>query len=153
MTDREFLLDLQARLGIQLVAPVEPPPPPVEPPPPPPPAPTPPGVPPPYHGAINWDLGLPGEVSPTTSRRHAAAGVQYAIRFTKTSDGNTLRLQGVPWFTHVLSSIPGVRGEYRGMQSGGYSDIPIAGAPNSSLVVLFTLEATVPSGDIAPQLF
>lgn len=115
------------------------------------PPPTNPDTPPAYNGPIHWDLGAPDTISPTDTRKNVSAGVEYAIRFIKTSDANKLRVQG-PWFTYVNSSIPGFRGNYTAVAMGGYHDIPINGAPNGTLVVLFTLSAGVPSGEIAPQL-
>lgn len=143
MNDRDFIISIRDQCSAQLgtvVPPVDPPP--TEPP----------VTLPPYTGHIDWELGLPDTVSPTDTRRNVAAGAQYAIRFTKTSDLNKLRVQGTPWFTYVNSQIPGVRGNYTGMQMAGYHDIPIAGAPNGPLVVLFTLSASVSNGELAPQL-
>ena len=110
------------------------------------------GTPPAYSGPIDWQLGLPNEVSPTVTRRNVSADVQYAISINKTSDLNVLRLEGT-FFTYCNSSIPGFRGNYTGMQMGGLHDIPINGAPNGPLVVLFTLSASVPNGDLKPHFF
>lgn len=149
MNDREFITSLRDQCNAQLgvAPPVDPGP--VDPPPP--------GggggggTQPPYNGAIHWELGMPDTVSPTDTRRDIATGVQYAIRFTKTSDANKLRIQGTSWFSYVNSEIPGVRGNYTGMQMAGYHDIPLTGAPNGPLVVLFSVTSGIAGGAVSPQ--
>jgi hypothetical protein len=134
------------------VAPPVDPTPPVDPPPPTP------GTPPPYNGPINADLGAPGEKRPWTNNdQPIAAGVNYAIAFTKPAGSSpTLRVQGAPgtWFNEAVTSVPGVSGEVivRPIFSAMF-DVDISACPPGRWVALFRVGGVAPSGPIGVQLF
>ena len=101
MNDRDFITSLRDQCNTQLgtvVPPVVVPPV------------VPPGggtTPPPgYTGSVVFEMGSPGEKSPTDLKQTLYAGTAYALRFNKTSEWNTMRLQGSPaWHSGVTYRI------------------------------------------------
>lgn len=120
------------------------------------------GTPPPgYTGPLVFDMGLPGEKSPTDLQRQLSAGSTYSLRFTKTSEGNTMRLMGAPqWFSGVTYRFEGRPdlGERKSGSNGGLSDLNHSGTALGEVVIHFILDGpagpgTGGSGNVAPQLF
>lgn len=90
-----------------------------------------------YPGFITFALGGPGSTFVMTP---ICSGQQHAIRFTKTSDANVLRVWA-SFATQIRSEVYRVSPQViTPVGPGGYTFIPIEGAPNRELVVLFTPE-------------
>lgn len=89
-----------------------------------------------YTGVVTFALGGPG----TWQSTPICSGETHAIRFTKASDATVLRVWG-NFFQRLHYQIFSVGPRITipaGL--GGYTFIPIAGAPNGELVVVFTPE-------------
>lgn len=94
-----------------------------------------------YTGHVAFPLGGPGSPFVMTT---VCVGQQYAIRFTKTSDANTLVLWG-NFFQRIRTEIfGGSPAVVTPAATSGYTNLPIAGAPNRELVVMFSVENDVP---------
>jgi len=110
------------------------------------------GTQPPGTGTMVWpNLGGPDEQSPTGNRLHLPANTLLALRFNKTTQNVKVRLQGVPWVTGVVNSMPGISGE---VESAWNGDLSTDAAPIGPVVVEFKL-IPVPgqvSGDVSPQV-
>jgi len=112
--------------------------------------------PPGYTGSVVFEMGSPGEKSPTDLKQTLYAGTAYALRFNKTSEGNTMRLMGSPaWHSGVTYHIEGRPdlGERSSGANGGYSDLDHSGAAGGEVVIHFVLASPTWGGTIAPQLF
>lgn len=118
------------------------------------------GMQPPYAGTITWNLGAPGEVSPSAVITHVNTSAEYAASVTKVNDGTTLRIQAArdgPWWEHVHYCVPGVLPWTTVGQQGGSSECYLRGAPNQpNLIVLIRMEGNhrggPEQGTIAPQV-